>query len=239
MIDSTAQLEPSAEIAPTAEIRGRVRVGARSRIGSHVVIYPDTQIGSDVTIYENSVLGRPPQSAGNTTRPLAATYPPLQIGDGCVVGACVVLYAGTRIGANVLICDLSSVREECELNDFVVLGRGVMVNYGTRIGARTRIMDQSHITGNMVIEEDCFLSTHVCTSNENSLGRDEQIKIIGPYIGRGAVIGLNAALLPGVTVGAGSIVGACALVTHNVPPGATVFGVPARIVRRVPVPPPK
>ncbi|MBI5369025.1 MAG: acyltransferase [Planctomycetes bacterium] len=50
-------------------------------------------------------------------------------------------------------------------------------------------------------------------------------------IGRGADIGTNAVLLPGVTVGVGAIVGAGAVVTDEVPPFAVVAGVPARILR--------
>jgi acetyltransferase-like isoleucine patch superfamily enzyme len=46
-----------------------------------------------------------------------------------------------------------------------------------------------------------------------------------------ADIGVNAVLLPGVTVGKGSIVGAGAVVTKDVPPFAVVAGVPARFVR--------
>jgi acetyltransferase-like isoleucine patch superfamily enzyme len=49
---------------------------------------------------------------------------------------------------------------------------------------------------------------------------------------RGADIGVNAVLLPGITVGAGAIVGAGAVVTRDVAPRAVVAGVPARLLRR-------
>jgi acetyltransferase-like isoleucine patch superfamily enzyme len=42
---------------------------------------------------------------------------------------------------------------------------------------------------------------------------------------------MNATILPGVTVGAGAIVGATAVVTQNVPDNAVVTGVPARFIR--------
>ncbi|MBI5962793.1 MAG: acyltransferase [Chloroflexi bacterium] len=46
-------------------------------------------------------------------------------------------------------------------------------------------------------------------------------------------IGLNAIILPGVTIGEGSIVGAGSVVTHDVPPGVIVIGAPARILRHL------
>jgi galactoside O-acetyltransferase len=50
-------------------------------------------------------------------------------------------------------------------------------------------------------------------------------------IGAWADIGVNAVVLPGVTIGRGAIVGAGAVVTRNVPPFAVVAGVPARFIR--------
>lgn len=50
-------------------------------------------------------------------------------------------------------------------------------------------------------------------------------------IGAGADIGVNAVILPGVTIGQGAVVGAGAIVTRDVPPRAVVAGVPAKIIR--------
>jgi virginiamycin A acetyltransferase len=50
-------------------------------------------------------------------------------------------------------------------------------------------------------------------------------------IGNDVTIGANAIVLPGVTIGDGSIVGAGSVVTHDVPPFAVVAGVPAKILK--------
>jgi len=50
-------------------------------------------------------------------------------------------------------------------------------------------------------------------------------------IGKGCWIGLNAIILPGVTIGDGAVVGAGAVVTKDVEPGAIVVGVPARLMK--------
>jgi acetyltransferase-like isoleucine patch superfamily enzyme len=51
------------------------------------------------------------------------------------------------------------------------------------------------------------------------------------FVGLGADIGMNASILPGVRIGANSIVGAGAVVTHDVPEFAIVAGVPAKFLR--------
>ncbi len=56
----------------------------------------------------------------------------------------------------------------------------------------------------------------------------------GPHIKRGARIGSNSTLLPGVVIGEGAVVAAGAVVTRDVPDRKVVMGVPARVVRDVP-----
>jgi acetyltransferase-like isoleucine patch superfamily enzyme len=55
----------------------------------------------------------------------------------------------------------------------------------------------------------------------------------GPLIRAGAQIGVNATILPYVTIGAGAIVGAGSVVTRDIPPATVAYGHPAVPVRRV------
>jgi acetyltransferase-like isoleucine patch superfamily enzyme/acyl carrier protein len=200
------------------------------------VLHDDTVIGAGVTIFDHAVLGRPPRGVGSMTRPPRTDLGPLQLGDGCVVGAGAVLYRGTTIGRETLLGDLCSIREECVVGDGCIIARGVTVNYATRIGHRVKIQDNTHLTGNMVIEDGVFVSVLVATTNDNSMDRGPHngAKFGGPVIRRGASIGAGAVLLPGVTIGQHAVVGAGAVVTHDVPPRQLVAGNPARVVKAVP-----
>lgn len=207
-------------------------------IGNNVSFYPRVRIGDNSRVLDGAVIGRLPISAGNTNRPLTSEYLSVDVGPGCVIGCNVVLYTGITLGAQVLICDLTSVREGCVLEDSVVLGRGVMINYETHIGKRTRIQDQADITGNMLIESDVFISMNVTTANDNDIYLTrfglKPYDHRGPIIRRFAVIGHNATLLPGVEIGEGAFVASGAVVTRDVPPWTVVAGVPARRVRDIP-----
>jgi len=207
-------------------------------IGNNVTIYPRVSIGDNCHIFDGAVIGRLPISTGNTNRPLSSEYQSAHIGAGCVIGCNVVLYTGITLGEGVLICDLASVREGCMLEDQVVLGRQVVVNYDTHIGKRTRIQDQANITGNVLIEEDVFISMNVTTANDNDIYLSRfgfvPYRLQGPVIRRFAVIGHGATLLPGIEIGEGAFVASGALVTKDVPAWTIVAGVPAGYFRDVP-----
>lgn len=239
---SSASIHPTAQIAPDVAIGAHVVLGAGVRIGSGsvlgngCVLHEGTVIGAGVRIFDNSVLGRVPQRVASMTRSLPAQLAPLTIGDGCVVGACAVLYRGTTIGEATLIGDLASIREECSVGANSVIARLVSVNYGARIGRRVKIMDNCHITGNMLIEDGVFISVLVSTTNDNAMDRRHHATgdFSGPRILRGASIGAAATILPGITVGEYAMVGAGAHVCRPVPPRKVVVGSPARVVRDVP-----
>jgi acetyltransferase-like isoleucine patch superfamily enzyme len=145
-----------------------------------------------------------------------------------------VLYVGTTIGNDTMIGDLASIREECKIGNHVVIGRGVMLNYNIEVRDRARIMDTSHFGGDIVVEEDVFVGPHVSTANDNTIGLTAGVTRRGPRICRGASIGVGAILLAGITIGEQAIVGAGALVLHDVPPRKIAIGVPAKIDGDVP-----
>jgi UDP-2-acetamido-3-amino-2,3-dideoxy-glucuronate N-acetyltransferase len=236
VIHLTAQLAPRVTLGENVVVGAGVKIGEGSVIGNGCVIHEDTVIGAHVNVLDNSVLGRKPQRVGSMTRPPRNDLAPLRIGDGCVIGACVVLYRGTVIGMDTLLGDLCSIREECEVGNSSIVGRGVTVNYSTRIGNRVKIQDNTHITGNMIIEDGVFISTLVATANDNAMDRGphDLSKFGGPIIRKGASIGAAAVLLPGITVGEYAVVGAGAVVSYDVPARKLVVGNPARVVKDVP-----
>ena len=192
-------------------------------------------IGDGCRIGDNAVVGKQPSLSPRSTAK-REDLPPLELGEGTIVSTGAVVFAGTRIGARSVIGDQSCVRERCELGEDVVVGRGSLVENDTTIGARTKIQADAYVTAYSTLEEDVFIAPCVVTTNDNFMGRTEKRHELrkGPTIRRGARIGGAAVLLPGIEVGEEAFVGACAVVTKDVPPKAVVVGNPARQIREVP-----
>ncbi len=212
-------------------------LGQGVRIGNGVTVYPGVVIEDDCTILDGAVLGRPPVSNGNTTRPLATQVQRVRIGPGTIVGANAVLYSGVSAGPHVLIGDLTTIREGVTLGAKVVVGRGALVMYEATIGDRTRIVDGAILTGGIVVESDVFIGPGVTSSNDREVYLSRfglsPLRLRAPVIRRFALVGTGANLGAGVEVGTGAIVAPGAVVTRDAPPWTVVAGVPARPMRPV------
>lgn len=198
-------------------------------------VYPGTVLGEGARILENAVVGKQPSLSPRSTakrEPLPAT----EIGESTIVSTGAIVFAGSRIGARVILGDQSCVRERVTIGDDVVLGRGSLVENDTTIGAMTRIQADAYITAYSTLEEHVFVAPCVVTTNDNFMGRTERRHELmkGPTIRRGARVGGGAVLCPGIEIGEDAFVGAGAVVTKDVPPRTIVVGNPARVLRKVP-----
>ena len=207
----------SAEIHPTA------------------VVYPGTVLGDGVRVLEHAVVGKQPSLSPRSTAP-REPLPPAVLGPGTVVSTGAVVFAGSEIGARVILGDQSCVRERVRIGDDVVIGRGSLVENDTTIGAMTKIQADAYITAYSTLEEHVFVAPCVVTTNDNFMGRTERRHelIKGPTLRRGARVGGGAILLPGIEIGEEAFVGAGAVVTKDVEPRMVVVGNPARVLRPVP-----
>jgi acetyltransferase-like isoleucine patch superfamily enzyme len=198
-------------------------------------VYPGTVLGEGVKVLENAVVGKQPTLSPRSTAK-REPLPPAVLGDGTVVSAGAIVFAGTSVGARVILGDQSCVRERVTIGDDVVLGRGALIENDTTIGALTKIQAEAYITAYSTLEDNVFIAPCVVTTNDNFMGRTEQRHALmkGPTIRRGARVGGGAVLCPGVEIGEEAFVGAGAVVTKDVPPRALVVGNPARFVREVP-----
>ncbi len=199
------------------------------------VVHPGTVLGEGVKVLEHAVVGKQPSLSPRSTA-RREPLPPAELGPGTVVSTGAIVFAGTRVGARVILGDQSCVRERVAIGDDVVVGRGSLVENDTTVGAMTKIQADAYITAYSTLEEHVFIAPCVVTTNDNWMGRTEKRfgNVKGPTIRRGARVGGGAILCPGVEIGAEAFVGAGAVVTKDVPPRALVVGNPARVLREVP-----
>ncbi|MGC9322938.1 MAG: acyltransferase, partial [Kosmotogaceae bacterium] len=113
---------------------------------------------------------------------------------------------------------------------------GATVENGTSVGKRVKIETGAYITAFSTIEDYCFIAPEVTFTNDNYLGRTEERKkhFKGPTVKKGARIGANATLLPGVIVGEDALVAAGSVVTKDLAPRKIYAGIPAKYIRDVP-----
>jgi acetyltransferase-like isoleucine patch superfamily enzyme len=199
------------------------------------IVYPGTILGEGVKVLEGAVVGKQPSLSPRSTSK-REELAPAEVGDGTIISTGAILFAGSKIGARVILGDQSCVRERVTIGDDVVVGRGSLVENDTTIGALTKIQADAYITAYSTLEDNVFIAPCVVTTNDNFMGRTEQrhALIKGPTIRRGARIGGGAILCPGVEIGEEAFVGAGAVVTKDVPARKLVVGNPARVLRDVP-----
>lgn len=155
---------------------------------------------------------------GRQLHPLACVAPDVVLGRGVRLAPFVNLYG-------------------CIIGDETRVGSFVEVQRGAVIGRRCKVSSHTFVCGGVTIEDECFLGHGVLFVNDRypravrSDGRlqtEDDWQLEPTRICRGASLGSGAIILCGVTVGEKALVGAGAVVTRDVPPGAVVAGVPAR-----------
>jgi acetyltransferase-like isoleucine patch superfamily enzyme len=139
-----------------------------------------------------------------------------RIGRGTRIWAFAHVLPGATIGEDCNVCDHTFIENDVVVGDRVTIKCGVQLWDGVRL------------------EDDVFVGPNATFTNDlMPRSRQRPPALLQTVVRKGASIGANATILPGVEIGAGAMVGAGSVVTKNVPPGAVVTGNPARVRRYV------
>jgi len=148
--------------------------------------------------------------------------------------------ADVRLGDGVKIFQPDLVNlYGCAIGSETKVGAFVEIQKNATVGARCKVSSHTFICEGVSIEDEVFVGHGVMFTNDlypratnldGGLQTEDDWQVVKTLVKRRASIGSNATILAGVTIGEGSLVGAGAVVTHNVPDFAIVTGVPARIV---------
>lgn len=135
-----------------------------------------------------------------------------KIGEGTRIWAFAHVLPGARIGADCNICDHTFIENDVVIGDRCTVKCGVQLWDG------------------MTIESDVFIGPNATFTNDlMPRSRQRPQKFLRTLLKKGSSVGANATILP-VTIGENAMVGAGAVVTHDVPANAIVVGNPAKIV---------
>jgi UDP-2-acetamido-3-amino-2,3-dideoxy-glucuronate N-acetyltransferase len=139
-----------------------------------------------------------------------------QIGEGTRIWQFCVVLRGAQIGKDCNICSHVFIENDVVVGDRVTIKCGVQLWDG------------------ITIEDDAFIGPNVTFTNDRYPPSDNfPQKIERTKVGKGASIGANATILPGVEIGSGAMIGAGSVVTRNVPAVELWLGSPARFFKKL------
>jgi acetyltransferase-like isoleucine patch superfamily enzyme len=138
------------------------------------------------------------------------------IGAGTRIWQFCVVLPGAEIGSNCNICSGCFIESKVSLGNNVTIKNNVAIYDG------------------VVIEDDVFIGPAVAFTNDTyPRSGHRHAEYEKTVIEKGASIGANATIVPGVRIGAGALVAAGSVVTRDVPPGVLVMGCPAVVKKAV------
>ena len=141
-----------------------------------------------------------------------------------------VLDEGCRIGAGTKIWHFTHLMPEAVVGENCILGQNVMIANRATLGNNVKVQNNVSVYEGVTCEDEVFLGPSVVFTNViNPRAFIERKQEFRPtLVQRGASIGANATILCGHTIGKFALVGAGAVVTHDVPDYAVVTGNPAK-----------
>jgi acetyltransferase-like isoleucine patch superfamily enzyme len=135
---------------------------------------------------------------------------------------------GTRIWQFCVVLPEAQIGKDCNICSHVFIENDVVV------GDRVTIKCGVQLWDGITIEDDAFIGPNVTFTNDRYPPSDNfPQKIERTKVGKGASIGANATILPGVEIGSGAMIGAGSVVTRNVPAVELWLGSPARFFKKL------
>jgi acetyltransferase-like isoleucine patch superfamily enzyme len=144
---------------------------------------------------------------------------------------------GATIGEGSRVWHQAQVRTRARIGARCIVGKGAFVDFDVTIGDDSKLQNYACVYHGVTLGRGVFVGPHAVFTNDRRPRatdpsfaplRDGDWEVGETTVDDGAAIGANATILPGVHIGAWAMIGAGAVVTHDVPAYALVAGTPAK-----------
>jgi len=184
IVDSQAQIDPTATLGPYVVIQGNVTIGAGCHLAAGVIIYGPTTIGARTQVHSHAVLGDIPQD-----RAFQGEDSSVSIGEDCIIREGATIHRGstpgsvTRVGDRCMIMTNAHIGHNCCLDDEVIMISGVLLGGYVQVGRRAVISGNAAVHQFVRIGEASMIS-----------GLGKIVQDIPPFFmtdKEGALVGVN------------------------------------------------
>ncbi|NVM01963.1 MAG: N-acetyltransferase [Candidatus Helarchaeota archaeon] len=222
IIEDGVIIDDNVKIDHNAIVRKNVHLGSKSYIGANVIL------GEYIGTY--FINGEDETKLGYYKDPEIYENPILKIGEKAKIRANTIIYADSEIGDKFETGSWTVIRNGCKIGNNNYLGNHCEI-WPSEIGDHNRFISVAHIGDMSVIGDCCWFLPYatLATDLHPPCGKCLQ----GPVIEDYAIIGSFSLILPRLRIGKNAIVGACSLVTQDVPPETIVVGNPAKAVKNI------
>jgi acetyltransferase-like isoleucine patch superfamily enzyme len=209
-----------------------VHIGENTKVHHTVRTYGRNSVGDHCMILDNVILGFPTTPLMLELRQVDlnlehADYQGCTLDHNGILRSGAVVYADVRIGHDVRTGHGILIRENTTIGHNVMIGTGTVIDNQCTIGNHVSIQSRVYLPTGTVLGDYVFLGPGATFTNDRFPIRTEE-PLAPAVVKRGASIGANAVVLPGVTIGEGALVGAGSVVTKDVPDWHMAVGLPAR-----------
>ena len=188
-------------------------------------IYPNVFIDNDSLIEEQCIIGI-------VCKPVPLNKK-TKIGKNALIRSGTYIYEDNLIGDYFTTGNRALIRESNVIGNNVSIGSMTSLGHNIEIGDDVRIHSQCFIPEFSIIRKGAWIGPGVFLTNSKYPNQvDSKKHLKGPTIKEEAVIGANVTILPNITIGCKSIIGAGSVVTKDVPENKIFAGNPAREINK-------
>lgn len=212
----------------TAQISSKAIIGTNVTIGNGVIIYDNVEIGAGSFIGPYCIIGEP--RAAYYKDPQNHVFMRTLIGNNAIVRSYSTIYEGVTIGDSFQSGHNCIIREDNTIGHHTSFGNSSELPRDSQVGNYVRIHSKVMLSERNIIEDYVWIFPFVVLTNVKHSPVSE---FLVTHVKEYALIFSSAIILPGITIGENSIIGAGTVVTNNVPKERLIIGNPGKDIKSV------